>query len=128
MKDKNKEIEIIEPIKKEVKRPLMKSISKVTIPLTIFLVLLIGTIYFSFYLETYEGASITEKEWEEYEEMGPSIKSIYGGFGNYDEYKESVWDNDYSMIPLELLIGITIGSGLLGFVSRNAYKKGQEEE
>lgn len=128
MKDKNKEIEIIEPIKKEVKRPLMKSISKVTIPLTIFLVLLIGTIYFSFYLETYEGASITEKEWEEYEEMGPSIKSIYGGFGNYDEYKESVWDNDYSMIPLELLIGITIGSGVLGFVSRNAYKKGQEEE
>lgn len=128
MKDKNKEIEIIEPIKKEVKRPLMKAISKVTIPLTIFLVLLIGTIYFSFYLETYEGASITEKEWEEYEEMGPSIKSIYGGFGNYDEYKESVWDNDYSMIPLELLIGITIGSGVLGFVSRNAYKKGQEEE
>ena len=128
MKDKNKEIEIIEPIKKEVKRPLMKAISKVTIPLTIFLVLLIGTIYFSFYLEIYEGASITEKEWEEYEEMGPSIKSIYGGFGNYDEYKESVWDNDYSMIPLELLIGITIGSGVLGFVSRNAYKKGQEEE
>lgn len=128
MKDKNKEIEIIEPIKKEVKRPLMKAISKVTIPLTIFLVLLIGTIYFSFYLETYEGASITEKEWEEYEEMGPSIKSIYGGFGSYDEYKESVWDNDYSMIPLELLIGITIGSGVLGFVSRNAYKKGQEEE
>lgn len=128
MKDKNKEIEIIEPIKKEVKRPLMKAISKVTIPLTIFLVLLIGTIYFSFYLETYEGASITEKEWEEYEEMGPSIKSIYGGFGNYDEYKESVWKSDYSMIPLELLIGITIGSGVLGFVSRNAYKKGQEEE
>ena len=128
MKDKNKEIEIIEPIKKEVKRPLMKAISKVTIPLTIFLVLLIGTIYFSFYLETYEGASITEKEWEEYEEMGPSIKSIYGGFGSYDEYKENVWDNDYSMIPLELLIGITIGSGVLGFVSRNAYKKGQEEE
>lgn len=128
MKDKNKEIEIIEPIKKEVKRPLMKAISKVTIPLTIFLVLLIGTIYFSFYLEIYEGASITEKEWEEYEEMGPSIKSIYGGFGSYDEYKESVWDNDYSMIPLELLIGITIGSGVLGFVSRNAYKKGQEEE
>lgn len=128
MKDKNKEIEIIEPIKKEVKRPLMKAISKITIPLTIFLVLLIGTIYFSFYLETYEEASITEKEWEEYEEMGPSIKSIYGGFGSYDEYKESVWENDYSMIPLELLIGITIGSGVLGFVSRNAYKKGQEEE
>lgn len=128
MKDKNKEIEIIEPIKKEVKRPLMKAISKVTIPLTIFLVLLIGTIYFSFYLETYEGSSITEKEWEEYEEMGPSIKSIYGGFGSYDEYKESVWKSDYSMIPLELLIGITIGSGVLGFVSRNAYKKGQEEE
>lgn len=129
MKNKDEEVKIVEPIKKEVKRPLMKAISMITIPLTIFLVLLIGTIYLSYYSKIYEASSITDEEWEEYEEMGPSIKSIYGGFESYDEYKESVWENEiYSDIPFELLIGITIGSGVIGFISRSAYKKGQEGE
>ena len=129
MKNKDEEVKIVEPIKKEVKRPLMKAISMITIPLTIFLVLLIGTIYLSYYSKIYEASSITDEEWEEYEEMGPSIKSIYGGFESYDEYKESVWENEiYSDIPFELLIGITIGSGVIGFISRSAYKKGHEGE
>lgn len=122
--------EIIEPIKKEVKRPIMKALSMILIPLGLCLILTISCIYLSYYMEIFEEATITEEEWKEYEakEDNP-LYGVRAGCGSYEEYKERVWEEQgYSEIPFVPIILITIGMGAFGIIAKNSYKKGQEEE
>lgn len=122
--------EIIEPIKKEVKRPIMKALSMILIPLSLCLILTISCIYLSYYMEIFEEATITEEEWKEYEakEDNP-LYGVRAGCGSYEEYKERVWEEQgYSEIPFVPIILITIGMGAFGIIAKNSYKKGQEEE
>lgn len=121
--------EIIEPIKKEVKRPIMKALSMILIPLSLCLILTISCIYLSYYMEIFEEATITEEEWKEYEakEDNP-LYGVRAGCGSYEEYKERVWEEQgYSEIPFVPIILITIGMGAFGIIAKNSYKKGQEE-
>ena len=66
MSKKEKNNEIVSPIKKEVKRPLMKAISMIAIPLAITIFLALITIYLGYVAEVSEYANATTEEWEEY--------------------------------------------------------------
>lgn len=50
---------IIEPMKKEVKRPVMKALSMILIPLSICLILIISCIYLSYYMKIFKEATLT---------------------------------------------------------------------
>ena len=129
MKEKNEENEIINPIKKEVKRPIMKAISMIAIPLTIFFTLVVILIYWSFYTEVYRGASVTAQEWKEYMTASKTSVGSYAGCSNYEEYKDNVWEEQgYSEIPFVPIVIVLIGLGTLGIIARKSYKEGQEEE
>lgn len=129
MKNKVEINEIIEPIKKEVKRPIMKALSMILIPLSLCLILTISCIYLSYYMEIYDEATLTEEEWEKYEaNAGNFLYGLHAGCGSYEEYKEKVWEEQgYAEIPFLPIILITIGIGTFGIIARNSYKKGQEE-
>ncbi len=120
---------IIEPMKKEVKRPVMKALSMILIPLSICLILIISCIYLSYYMKIFKEATLTEEDWKKYEVNEDN--ALYGdraGCGSYEEYKEKVWEEQgYAEIPFIPIILITIGIGAFGIIARNSYKKGQEE-
>ena len=130
MSKKEKNNEIVSPIKKEVKRPWMKAISMIAIPLAITIFLALITIYLGYVAEVSEYANATPEEWEEDRTAGEtSVGPALAGSSNYEEYKEKVWQQQgYEMIPF---IPITIGGvGLLilGIVARKSYIEGQKED
>lgn len=101
MRIKSEKEKVIKPIEKEVKRPMMKAIYKVAIPLSICILLALLTIYLGYVAEVSEEADTTPEEWE---------------------------DMGYNIVPFGPLIIGGIGLGVLGIVARNSYKKGQEED
>ena len=124
-----KEHEVIEPIKKEVKKPLMKAMSMILIPLSIFCILIAVITYWAFYTDINDYASVTPEEWEEYSNGFTTPIGTYIGCNNYEEFKDQVWEEEgFSKIPLTLIIMIAIVSGSFGIVARKAYKESQKEE
>lgn len=130
MRSKSEKEKVIKPIEKEVKRPMMKAIYKVAIPLSICILLALLTIYLGYVAEVSEEADTTPEEWEEYRRAGEtSVGYAEANSSNYEEYKALVWeDMGYNIVPFGPLIIGGIGLGVLGIVARNSYKKGQEED
>ena len=130
MRSKNEKEKVIKPIEKEVKRPMMKAIYKVAIPLSICILLALLTIYLGYVAEVSDEADTTPEEWEEYRKAGEtSVGYAEANSSNYEEYKALVWeDMGYNIVPFGPLIIGGIGLGVLGIVARNSYKKGQEED
>lgn len=130
MRIKSEKEKVIKPIEKEVKRPMMKAIYKVAIPLSICILLALLTIYLGYVAEVSEEADTTPEEWEEYRKAGEtSVGYAEANSSNYEEYKALVWeDMGYNIVPFGPLIIGGIGLGVLGIVARNSYKKGQEED
>ncbi len=130
MRSKSEKEKVIKPIEKEVKRPMMKAIYKVAIPLSICILLALLTIYLGYVAEVSEEADTTPEEWEEYRKAGEtSVGYAEANSSNYEEYKALVWeDMGYNIVPFGPLIIGGIGLGVLGIVARNSYKKGQEED
>ena len=104
-----KENEVVEPIRKEVKRPFMKAMSIILIPLSIFLILVVICTYFAFYTDVDDYASLTPDEWKE------DSKGFTTSIG-------------YSKIPIFPIIVIAIASGSFGIIARISYKESQKEE
>ena len=130
MRSKSEKEKVIKPIEKEVKRPMMKAIYKVAIPLSICILLALLTIYLGYVAEVSEEADTTPEEWEEYRKAGEtSVGYAEANSSNYEEYKALVWeDMGYNIVPFGPLIIGGIGLGVLGIVARKSYKKGQEED
>ena len=130
MRSKSEKEKVIKPIEKEVKRPMMKAIYKVAIPLSICILLALLTIYLGYVAEVSDEADTTPEEWEEYRKAGEtSVGYAEANSSNYEEYKAFVWeDMGYNIVPFGPLIIGGIGLGVLGIVARNSYKKGQEED
>ena len=130
MRSKSEKEKVIKLIEKEVKRPMMKAIYKVAIPLSICILLALLTIYLGYVAEVSEEADTTPEEWEEYRKAGEtSVGYAEANSSNYEEYKALVWeDMGYNIVPFGPLIIGGIGLGVLGIVARNSYKKGQEED
>ncbi len=130
MRSKSEKEKVIKPIEKEVKRPMMKAIYKVAIPLSICILLALLTIYLGYVAEVSEEADTTPEEWEEYRKAGEtSVGYAEANSSNYEEYKALVWeDMGYNIVPFGPLIIGGIGLGVLGIVARNSYKKCQEED
>lgn len=124
-----KESEIIEPIKKEVKRPLMKAMSMILIPLSIFCILIVITVYWAFYTDVDDYAAITPEEWEVYANGFDTPIGFYTECNSYEEFKNQVWEEEgFSKIPIASIIVIAMASGILGIIARRAYKESQKEE
>ena len=130
MRSKSEKEKVMKPIEKEVKRPMMKAIYKVAIPLSICILLALLTIYLGYVAEVSEEADTTPEEWEEYRKAGEtSVGYAEANSSNYEEYKALVWeDMGYNIVPFGPLIIGGIGLGVLGIVARKSYKKGQEED
>lgn len=130
MRSKSEKEKVMKPIEKEVKRPMMKAIYKVAIPLSICILLALLTIYLGYVAEVSDEADTTPEEWEEYRKAGEtSVGYAEANSSNYEEYKALVWeDMGYNIVPFGPLIIGGIGLGVLGIVARNSYKKGQEED
>lgn len=130
MRSKSEKEKVIKPIEKEVKRPMMKAIYKVAIPLSICILLALLTIYLGYVAEVSDEADTTPEEWEEYRKASEtSVGYAEANSSNYEEYKALVWeDMGYNIVPFGPLIIGGIGLGVLGIVARNSYKKGQEED
>lgn len=129
MSKKEKNNEIVSPIKKEVKKPFMKAISMIAIPLSITIFLALITIYLGYVAEVREYANVTPEEWEEYRTANKTIVGSVAGSSNYEEYKEKVWQQQgYEMIPfIPIAIG-GVGLLILGIVARKSYIEGQKED
>ncbi len=130
MRSKSEKEKVMKPIEKEVKRPMMKAIYKVAIPLSICILLALLTIYLGYVAEVSDEADTTPEEWEEYRKAGEtSVGYAEANSSNYEEYKALVWeDMGYNIVPFGPLIIGGIGLGVLGIVARKSYKKGQEED
>ena len=130
MRSKSEKEKVIKPIEKEVKRPMMKAIYKVAIPLSICILLALLTIYLGYVAEVSEEADTTPEEWEEYRRAGEtSVGYAEANSSNYEEYKALVWeDMGYNIVPFGPLIIGGIGLGVLGLVARKSYIEGQKED
>ena len=130
MSKKEKNNEIVSPVKKEVKRPLMRAISMIAIPLAITIFLALIAIYLGYVAEVSEEADTTPEEWEEYRRAGEtSVGYAEANSSNYEEYKALVWeDMGYNIVPFGPLIIGGIGLGVLGLVARKSYIEGQKED
>ena len=130
MRSKSEKEKVIKPIEKEVKRPMMKAIYKVAIPLSICILLALLTIYLGYVAEVSEEADTTPEEWEEYRKAGEtSVGYAEANSSNYEEYKALVWeDMGYNIVPFGPLIIGGIGLGVLGLVARKSYIEGQKED
>lgn len=124
-----KENEVVEPIRKEVKRPFMKAMSIILIPLSIFLILVVICTYFAFYTDVDDYASLTPDEWKENSKGFTTSIGTYIGCSSYEEFKNEVWEQlGYSKIPIFPIIVIAIASGSFGIIARISYKESQKEE
>ena len=121
--------EVVVPIEKTVKRPFMKALSMIAIPLSICVTLIGILMYMSFYMEVVTLAKeVTDEEWVEYgKDYKRESMSFYAGYKSYDDYVDRKWEEDYEKLPIAETICIGVGIGIVGIVSKKAYKAGQEE-
>ena len=129
IKEIEKTLERPNIIKKEVKRPFMKSLSLILRPLSMILISL-SIIALSYYgMDMLEIKKSPDSEW--------GTEHIYGlcGFehspkycSDYEEYKEKVWEREYSSTHIEILLPTGIILLIISFVAYKSYKIGQEDE
>lgn len=119
-----KEEEIIKPIEKDVKRPFMRLLSKITIPLAITLLAIFMFLHSAYSWDLNLARTNTAEDWKNFSTAEEWEVGDYAGCSSFEEYKEK-FDEKYSIKNTILLAGLA--SAIVGFVSRNAYKAGQED-
>ena len=116
--------EIIKPIEKKVKRPFMKLLSRIAIPLSVALLAVYMFLFIGYSWDLKLAEDLTVEEWEENKYEIKMFEYDLAGCGSFEEYKEQT-DEEYAIKNPILFTGIILG--IVGFVSKNAYKSGQED-
>lgn len=124
--------EIIKPIEKQVKRPVMKFISKIATPLAVLIIAIWGIFICNYFDEIETAKTITAEEWKTYSkrnkgELIIGVKPKYVGYSSFNEYKEDLDEKYFEEYKTNTFLIAGLGIGVVEFISRNSYKKGQEE-
>lgn len=116
--------EIIKPIEKEVKRPFMKLLSRIAIPLSVVLLAVYMFLFIGYSWDLKLAEELTAEEWQKNKYEEKWFEYDIAGCGSFEEYEEQT-DKQYAVRkPVLLIGGISI---VVGIASKNAYKSGQEE-
>ncbi len=129
IKKMEKEVSNSKLIKKEVKRPFMKSLYLILRPLAIIIISL-GLIFLSYYeMDVLDLKNKSSDEWgtERYSGLC-GIEHNPGLCSDYEEYKEKVWEREYAPMHIEIILPTGIILLIVSFVAYKSYKIGQEEE